>query len=518
MIGKRIASRMVVVAAITTGALMLAACAGPPSPGSKTNAVQSLKIGISADVPNLKPSLDQGAAAMELDTIIHRGLLAYDAQGKVVPALAEKYKQLNPTTYQFDLRNGLKFSDGSPLTSENVKKSLEHLADPAVGAKIYSAMKELKTVETPNKQTVIVKLKTPNAALPEYLADPSAAILPDSAFANSGTSWVGAGPYVLKQTNKGVSFVFAKNPKYYDAGKVKLDKITVSIYADGAARTNALIAGDVDLIDFVPWENIARVKSTPGLTVDVTSGPFMYLQFNVTKGPFADVRVRQAVALAVNRKNVVSAAFSGQAKPIAGAPIDTSSPFYDKTLANGWATNVSKAKTLLAEAGYANGFKATLLTSSQYSFHQDTALSVQADLKKIGIDVTLDAPDWATRQQKALAGNYDIAIGGSAGVVNDPSFLANFVTGPAANNRSFGFDDPKLDQLLAEGLAAKPGQRKTIYDQVQKEILSSVPFVTLVGRSQAYGVSDKVKGFANIPGFLTFDSGYTLADTSISSK
>lgn len=518
MFKKSRAARLAGAAIIAVSALALSACSGSGSSSGDGSGEQTLKIGLSADVPDLKPSLDQGAAAMMLDTLLHRGLLSYDADGKVVPALAESYEMVDSSTYSFTLREGLEFSDGTAITSDDVKASLEYLADEEHSAKIYSAMSALESVETPDEQTAIIHLSSPNTALPEYLADTTAAILPEDAFAAEGTSWEGAGPFVVADTKKGVSFTLEKNPNYYDADSVKLDKIVLSVYADGAARTNALLAGDVDLIDFVPWEDIERVKSTNGYTVDATSGPFMYIHFNVTDGPMADEKVRQAIAFAVNRENVASAAFSGEATPIAGAPIDPSSPFYDKKLANGWATDVEKAKQLLDEAGYGDGFSATLLTSSQYSFHQDTALSVQADLKEIGIDVTLDAPDWATRQQEALAGNYDMAIGGSAGVVNDPSFLANFVTGPAANNRSFGFDDKKLDELLAQGLAAgSEDARIEAYDEVQKRILETVPFVSLVGRSQAFAYSDSVHGFSNIPGFLTFNSGYTLAGTSIGS-
>lgn len=513
--------RTTLVAVAAAGALVLSACAGPASGGGSTDAAtvdQTLKIGLSADVADLKPARDQGAAAMMLDTLLHRGLLAYNADGEVVPALAESFEQTDDTSYTFTLREGLTFQDGSPLTSADVKSSLEYLSTPESGSKIYAAMSGLESVETPDARTAIVKLKSQNTALPEYLADTTAAILPAAAFAAEGTSWVGAGPYTLESNDKGISFTLVKNPDFYDAENVALTDITLTIYADGAARSNALIAGDVDLIDFVPWEDFDRVGSTPGLMIDATAGPFMYLHFNVTDGPFADERVRQAVALAVNRENVASAAFSGQATLIAGAPILESSPFYDKELANGWKTDLKRAKQLLADAGYPDGFSATFLTSSQYAFHQDSALSVQADLAEIGIETTLDAPDWATRQEKALAGDYDLAVAGSAGVVNDPSFLANFVTGPAANNRSFGFADAELDALLAEGLAASSEDRTAVYDQVQARIIETVPFASLVGRSQAFGYNEKLTGFSNIPGFLTFLSGYTLADASISSK
>ncbi len=510
------------VAAVIAPVMILSGCSGSGDSGSldagSGELNTTLRIALSADVADLKPSRDQGAAAMMLDTLIHRGLLGYDGNGDVVPALAESYDVNETNTeFTFHLREGLKFQDGSDLTSENVKKTLEFLASSDSGAKIFATMSDLDSVETPDAQTAVVKLKNPNVAFPAYLADTTAAILPEEAFSAEGTAWSGAGPFILEETNPGVSFTLKKNPDFYDAANVNFEDITITIYADGQARLNALLAGDADLMDFVPWESFSQVESNSDLVLDGQSGPWMYLHFNVSNGsPLANEKVRQAIALAVNRENVATSAFSGQATVTAGAPIAEGSEFYNAELANGWSQNVEKAKQLMAEAGYADGFDAVLLSSSQYAFHQDTALSVQPDLEAIGIRTTLDSPDWATRQQKAAEGQYDIAVAGSAGVVNDPSFLVNFVTGPAANNRSYGFDDPELNQLLAAGLTAAPGaDRVAAYDAVQARIIETVPFASLVARTQAFAYTNKLTGFSNIPGFLTFESGYTLVGAKL---
>lgn len=504
-------------AVIAASALALSACGGGGTAEGPVE--QELQFGLSGDVPKLQPHLDQGAAAMMLDSVLHRGLLGYDANGEVVTALAEKYDQPDPTTYKFTLHKGLTFHDGTPLTSAEVKTSFEALANPASAAKIVSVAQGIQSIETPDAETVIIKLKSPNAAFLSYIADTTAAVLPSSAFTAGGESWVGAGPFKLASHNKGVSFVVEKFDGYYNAESVKLNKIDFPIYTDGQARTNALLAGDVDLIDFVPWEEFDRVKSDPGITLDAQSGPFMYLNFNVTKGPFADAKVREAVALAVNRENVVSAALSGNGTPIQGVPVPETSPFYNESLANGWEQNIDKAKSLLAEAGYPDGFTARMLSTSQYAFHKDTALSVQSDLAAVGIQLDLDLPDWATRVSKGNAGDYDIAVSGSAGVVNDPSFLSKFVQGPAEHTRSFGYDNNNINTLLAQGLAeTDEAKRKAIYDELSQTILTDAPFVSLAGRAQAFAYQKSVTGFSNLPGFLTFNSGYTLAETSIVSK
>ena len=160
----------------------------------------------------------------------------------------------------------------------------------------------------------------------------------------------------------------------------------MKFYADGEARTNALLSGDVDIIDYVTWENFDRVEDA-GFEMTSTNGPFQYVQFNVEDTPFADPKVRQAVAYALNRENSVTAAFQSHGEPLFGLSIPENDPAYSEDLEHLWEYDPEKAKDLLAEAGYEDGFDATLLSTSQYTFLQDNALSVQDDLEAIGINV-----------------------------------------------------------------------------------------------------------------------------------
>ena len=503
-------------------ALSMTACSAGSSGSSdsgQSSSEQTLTFGLSSEPPVLKAGADQGTAALILDTIMHRGLLAYDSKGKLVDALAKNHKQIDPTTIEFNLHEGLTFQDGSSLTSQNVKDTFEYYGDPKNSARDFSAMGAVAAVETPSATTAIIKLKAPNAAFLEYLADPTAVILPDSALQTGAANTVGAGPFKLTDYKKGVSMTFEKFNNYYDASNVKLKSLKVEFYADGQARTNALLNGDVDLIDYVPWETFKTIKSNKNLVLDSQPGTFMYLVFNTTKGPFANPKVREAVAYAVKRDNIVKAVFSGNGKALGGLPIPEASPYYDASKESTWKYDPALAKKLLEEAGYPNGFDATILASSQYAFHQDTAISVQADLKAVGINLKLDAPDWATRIQEGEAGQYDIAVNGTGGIVNDPSFLTDLLTGPASYRRSFGYTDQQTTDLLAQGVSTlDTTKREQIYTQLADHLLKTAPFVSLTTRDQGYAYNKKVQGFKNLPGFTSFYAGYTLADTSINSN
>jgi len=501
------------VAVIGTAVALTGCSAGSPAPTAA--AEQTLRFGLSGEPQDMKVGADQGATGYMLDALIHRGLMSYDASGALVPGLAESFEEIDPATYSFTLRDGLTFSDGTPLTSANVKNTLLFLADPANGARTLAAMRNIVEVETPDERTAIVHLSENNADFVAYLADSTAFIAPDEALSADAVSTIGAGPFTIQEDEAGVQLVLAKNDAYYGAEDVALDTIDLVFYADGTARTNALISGDVDLIDYVPWEQFAALESTNGVTVDVQNGLLMDIEFNVTDGPFADPKVREAVAYAVNRDSVVDAAFFGNAKAIYGPPILESSDYYTAESQELWEYDPEHAKELLAEAGYPDGFSTTILTTSQYVFHQDTAITVQADLKEIGIDATLDSPDWAARMEKATSGDYQIKINGWGGIVPEPAYLESYLGGPDLA-KSFGWTNPAIMQALAEGrTAADVDSRKAAYTEAIDLIASDVPFVPLVQRGQAFAYNAKVSGFANLPGFLTFFSGYSLTDTTI---
>jgi peptide/nickel transport system substrate-binding protein len=198
--------------------------------------------------------------------------------------------------------------------------------------------------------------------------------------------------------------------------------------------------------------------------------------------------------------------------------VPTGSTFYNETYGQHWSYNPERAKALLAEAGHPNGFECTMLSTAQYGMHQDTAAVCQQHLAAVGIKVTLNLPDWATRVDLGNKGQYDMAVMGTAAEYNDPDSLANFVDGRrgASFVRSHGFNDDRINELLDAGAAEiDPAKRKAIYDQWQARCIETVPMVGVNWRAQGYATQKSVEGFRNIPGFLTFYSGLMLEHAAI---
>lgn len=502
--------------AVTVGSPgLLSACSG----GSSGN-TNVLKFGLSTYVANLDPFIDQGTAAGNISLALHRGLTGYDANGKLRPALAESWELEGPRTYKFQIRRNTRFHNGKTVTAKDVQASLDWVRDPQSSSAFLDRMQDIDRIETLDSYTVRVVLKRPNAAFLQYLAEPQVPIVPKSTVSKQSDEPIGAGPFTLHSAQKGTEIRVKKFDKYYEDGLPHLDDLRFIIYEDSDLRTTALLSGDVHVIDYVPWESFDSVKEKQELTLDTTTkGPFMYLVFNVEDGPFSATQVRQAVAYGINRKEIVRAAFFGEGEPLYGMPIPSSSPFFDDKLSSHWQYDPDKAKRLLAEAGYPKGFSATMLSTSQYKMHKDTAETVQSNLREIGINLELNLPDWATRVQQGDKGKYDIAVMGSALDYNDPSALQTFLIGSASYVRSFGFEDKEIEDLLASGLTIKDKEeRQVVYDKIQKIALHKAPLVTLTWRTEAYAYQQNVSGFKNLPGPLTYLSGYTFPRARIQSN
>jgi len=282
--------------------------------------------------------------------------------------------------------------------------------------------------------------------------------------------------------------------------------------------SSALQAGNLDLIEYVPWQSMDAINADPKLKMDATDGPFMYLVFNGTQGPFKDARVRQAVCFAVKREDVAKAAFYGHASVLNGLPITSDSQFYDAKLAKYWSYDPDRAKQLLADAGLGGGFSCTLLSNITNGMHKSTAEVVQQNLAAIGINVQLALPEWANFVTLGNRGQYEFAVNGSTMDSNDPDGLTSRIDGSLSPSfaRSAGLVIPELTKLLAAGRSELDmARRKAIYAQVQQVALEQVPACFLVLRSQAYAMQKNVQGFHDLPRQLTFYSGYTLEDAHL---
>lgn len=483
-------------------------------PGRAQSKPGHLRFGLSAWPPNLQPWVTTGVSAGTVKMLTHRSLLSFDNKGELSGELAESWSLDPEGAWVFKLRPNTVFHNGEPVTADDVKWTIEQIADEKSTAFMRTQFQSIARIEIPDPRTVRLVTKTPQATLPTWFCNYNVHIVWRRSEANNP---IGAGPFRLVAQERGTSLDLEAFDRYYKPGLPKLRTIKFIVYADENLRAAALQAGDLDMIEYVPWQSMAAVEADPRLKLDTQYGPFMDILFNGTRGPFSDVRVRRAVAHAVKREDIVKVAFFGRGKPLEGVPIVEGTPWYDPELARGWAYDPARSKELMAAAGVPNGFQAVMLSTAQFGMHKDTAEIVQQYLAAIGIQCELRLPEWSTRVTLGVKGQYDIAVHGIAADNNDPDGLTIVLdtTLPPSHGRSFGVQAPRTAELLARGRSEfDQVKRVAIYKDMQRAAIEEVPMVGLAWRAQGYGMDKRVQGFTNLPGALSTSSGGMLEETS----
>jgi peptide/nickel transport system substrate-binding protein len=390
-------------------ALGLAATLGGAAQAQKKDAIV---VGMPLEPPGLDPTTGAAAAISEVTLYnLFEGLTKITGEGKVQPLLAESWDvAADARTYTFKLRKDAKFHDGKPLTSADVKFIFERNGGEKSQNKRKLTYQNMAAVETPDPHTVVLKLTNPAPNLLFELGEATAVILAQETAAKAATEPVGTGPFKLERWVKGDSVVLAKVPDHRLAAQVRLNRVTFKFINDAQAQTTAVLAGDVDAFPlFRSVENIAQVQANKSLAVDRgwTEGETI-LGINNKKKPLDDIRVRRAIAHTIDRKAIIDGAMEGYGTPI-GSHFPPHHPDY-VDLVNRYPLDISKAKALLAEAGFPNGLDVSLkLPPVAYARNGGQIIAQQ--LGKAGIRAKIENVEWAqwldvVYKQK----NYDLTI------------------------------------------------------------------------------------------------------------
>lgn len=476
-----------------------------------------LVFGLSAYPPSVKPFEYVGAASASVRMQLYRGLLSFDAEGNVKPEVAEEWRRDGDRAYVFKLRADAKFHNGDPVTAADVKASFEQIVAERSTAFLRTEFTVIERIDEIDARTVKLTLKRPSATFPFLLATVNASIVSAKTPANAQVG-IGCGPYTLGDVERGTRMELLPFRDFYKPGRPRLQRLRFVAYPDDNLRMAALEAGDVDVIEYVPWPAMDQIERNPRLRLDTRDGPFMHLIFNFRQGPFTDVRLRQAAAFAVDREAIVRAAFSGRGAVLESIPIPRESPYFIEGNSRFWRRDLARSRALLAEAGHPNGFTASLLSTATYGMHKDTAEVVQQSLREVGIQAELRLPEWGTRIQLGNRGQYEFAVMGSAGDFNDPDALTAWLApNPvAAYGRSFGYESARMTELLEAGRAELDVQRRrAIYDEMEKLAHRDAPMVGLAWRSQGFAAQRYVENFQTMPGFLFSYAALSLEDVSV---
>lgn len=496
------------------GALALALALTLATPAAE--AAGTLKIGRHQDSTTLDPILTiQNADIWVMNNM--NGLLVRvnrDATD-VEPDLAESWDiSADGLTYTFHLRDGLMFSDGSPLKASDAKFSLERLRDTegSIMAGMFSVM---KSVEAPDDRTVVITLNQPSAPFLAGMAMFSAAILPQAAVTAAGDDFgsnpVGAGAFVLDEWKRGEYLRLKKNPHYWEADMVSLDGVEWVYIPNDNTRILKLQAGEVDAVVFVPFNRVAELDADENINVHLDpSSREDHMLINHAHEPLGDVRVRQALYHAIDRQSIVDAVTFGYGK-VANSFLPAGAMFYNADNPD-YAFDPVKAKALLAEAGV-DGLSLDFLLTAGDSIHDQIGVIVKDQLGKVGVDVNLIKQEEGQQWESTVAGEYDLSVNYWTNDVIDPDQKATFCVYGDDENKSYytSYRNPEVSALVEQGrIELDRGKRQAIYHQIQKIAKTDVHWIDLYYSPFRNASRSNVKNFFQSP-----MGRFMLEDTSI---
>jgi len=396
--------RLALAAALAIGSAL---ASGPVWAQARTDLV----VGMRLEPPHLDPTAGAAAAIKEVTYAnLFEGLTRVDAEGNVGAGLAQRW-EVSPDglTYTFHLRPGAKFHDGRAADSAAVKFSLDRArgADSVNAQKAYFAA--IAAVDTPDPQTAVVTLSRPDGLFLFHMATGDASIVAPETAGTNKQKPIGTGPFKFDRWVAGDRVVLARNPDY-DGPKPALERVTFRFISDPAAQVAALKAGDIDTFpQFDTYEALPQFRDDPAFTVMVgTTEGETILATNNARKPFDDVRVRRAMAYAIDRKTLIDGVLFGNGAPIGSHFPPHRAGYVDLT--GLYAYDPAKAKALLAQAGYANGFETTLKLPPPIYARRSGEL-IAAMLAEVGIRAKVEPMEWAPWLEKVFKGkDYDLTL------------------------------------------------------------------------------------------------------------
>jgi len=421
-----------------------------------------LVLGMPLEPPHLDPTAGAAAAIDEvLYANVFEGLTRVGSGGETLPALAESWTvSEDGKTYTFKLRTSVKFHDGSDFAADDVKFTLDRArAENSTNAQkgLFAA---IDTVEAVDPATVKVTLKNPQGSFLYNLGWGDAVIVaPESAETNKEKP-IGTGPFKFDNWAKGSSITLVKNSDYWGEA-AGLDKAEFRIIPDAAAAIPALLSGDVQALpNFNLGDALPQVQSDPRFKVVIgaTEGETV-LSTNNKKPPFDQLKVRQAIAHALDRKAIIDGASSGLGTPIGSHFSPANKAYIDLT--GTYPHDIAKAKELLKEAGLENGFKATLKLPP-VAYARDGGQIIASELREIGIELEIIPVEWADwLSQVFTEKNYDLSIVSHT----EPNDIDIY----ARKDYYFNYDNPAFDKVIEElNLTSDDAKRTALYQQAQK--------------------------------------------------
>ena len=497
-------------------------------------AVQEITYALANEPDGIDPGITNNSFASPILNNVFEGLVTYSTEdGSLIPGEAESWEISDDgTVYTFTLRDGLKWSDGSDHTAQDYVYAMKRILDPATGARYVDFLlgyvvgaAEYYEDNSLGFDTVGVKALDDNtlemtliAPAPYWLdiltmwtfspVQEATVVANGDRWTASADAYVTNGPFMMSEINLGESFVLVKNPYYYDADEVNLEKVTFRFIADLGTSLMAYENGDINGMQSIPSSDIARLKAEDAGVVMTPSYGTVWYDFNCAKAPFDNVLVRKAFCLAVDRTAIIEDVAQVDADPafsfMAPGYVVDGEDLMDEASDNDLSdeADVEAAQEALAEAGYPNGEGFPEITLSYYS-NESVGRIIEAVARQLqdalNINIKISNADWAVYYDEHVAGNYDIgAMGWSGDYVHPMTFLQIFTTGDANNN--VFYSNAEYDALVKQAANMTDAEEAfEVMREAEAIAAAEYPVLPLYYKANTMLMHDDVEGYFVTP-------------------
>ena len=462
----------------------------------------TLEAAWQAEWDGLDPHRASTEATFQVLNNVLDTLTFYNDDMELIPWLAESWERSEDgLTWTFNLREGVMFSDGSELTSEDVVWSLERLIDPEISSgNAFRVGGEGTTIEAVDDYTVEITTETPLATLPNSLgSNKSTGIMPADSANEDGTIDVpiGSGPFVISEVEGTTRLVLERNENYWQEDLPYLDAVEITPITDDAARELALEGGEVDWIFTIAPQNLEALQQDEDIEVETAPRlSYDYFGLNLNREPFDDVRVRQAIAYAIDREQICDGAFFGLCEPIHG-PTASGSPWYFPYAP--YERDLDQARSLLEEAGYPDGFDMTIMPVVGFDETVRGAQIVAQQLAEVGINVEIEPEETATFLERQSGGDFDAFMWSWLGLTDaEDYFYLQHRTDQSFNFT--GYSNEEFDALVDEGRTLSSfDERYEVYQQANEILVDDAPYIYMYAKQEVKAWSPAVNGFTVRP-------------------
>ena len=455
----------------------------------------SIRVGISQDLDSLDPHKAVAAGTKEVLFNIYEGLVKPDKDGNLVEAVASSYSVSDDAkVYTFTLRDGVKFHNGNAVTAEDVKYSIDRCADTSNGEPLVSAYSIIESVNILDEKTVEIRLTESNT---EFLAYMTTAIIPKD-YDKLDTEPVGTGPFKYVSRSPQENVILEKNEDYWGE-KAHLDKVEFKIVADADMLVTNLKGGSIDMAMRLTSSQAAEL--TDGFHIEEgTMNLVQALYLNNDVEPLNNEKVRQALCYAVNPDEIMDMMADGKGVRIGTSMYPGLKKYYDEEYADYYTQDFEKAKELLKEAGYPDGFDLEITVSSADQPHVDTAQVIAEELKNIGVNVTIKPIEWEAWLEDVYAKRdyQSTVVGVDASNLSARAMLERFTSDASGN--FINFKDDEYDKVFKEAIAATDETEQIkLYKQAEGILAEKAANVYIQDLANLVAVSNKYDGYTFYP-------------------